>query len=419
MNIERICHLIDENKDELFELLGRFIRINSENFVSCGNEKELAVYIHELCLDLGVESEIYSPLDIPDFEKHPDYVAGRGLETRYNVTARFRGEVNEDALMLMGHTDTMPIGDLKQWNVEPLSGEVRDGCIWGRGACDDKYALATVLFIIKLLKNEGFIPKKNLIFSAYCDEEYGGSHGALATVLKYPCECIVNLDGIENQIWNCSSGGQEAKYFFHKDGPADSAIYVARGIPTVLDVLENFRKKREAELEANPYYKGTIIPQTSLRYMGIKAGNSGTDLGRGEVYFTYYTTKSKDEIYREFAELEKVLDKKLAPLGLVGEHFIPNTRFFHYTEIKPDDKSITDFLDAAHEAVQSVPNVCGSCLSDLSVIGKFGGGAAFAYGAARDFSLPGGAHQPNEYIECDSLVCFAKTVAAYIIKTLG
>ena len=38
----------------------------------------------------------------------------------------------------------------------------------------------------QLLKEEGFTPKENLLFTAYCDEEKGGSHGALASVLKYP-----------------------------------------------------------------------------------------------------------------------------------------------------------------------------------------------------------------------------------------
>ena len=57
-------------------------------------------------------------------------------------------------------------------------------------------------------------------------------------------------------------------------------------------------------------------------------------------------------------------------------------------------------------------------LSDLSVIGKFGGKCAFAYGAGKDFSLPGGPHQPNEFIDCDKLVEFAKTIAAYIVKVL-
>jgi len=143
------------------------------------------------------------------------------------------------------------------------------------------------------------------------------------------------------------------------------------------------------------------------------------DLDRAELHFTYYTVKSKDEIYREFAELEKILSERLAPLDIVGGSFTPFTRFFHYTAIDPKDPSILDFLDSSLEAVGDMPAVVGSCLSDLSVIGKFGGGAAFAYGGGRDFSLPGGAHQPNEFIECDALVKFAKAVAAYVLKTLG
>jgi acetylornithine deacetylase/succinyl-diaminopimelate desuccinylase-like protein len=53
------------------------------------------------------------------------------------------------------------------------------------------------------------------------------------------------------------------------------------------------------------------------------------------------------------------------------------------------------------------------------VISKYGSSEAFAFGMGRDFSLPGGAHQPNEYTECDKLVEFTKTIAAYILNTLG
>ena len=75
-------------------------------------------------------------------------------------------------------------------------------------------------------------------------------------------------------------------------------------------------------------------------------------------------------------------------------------------------------LEASSEASGRKPIVCGSCLSDLSVISKYGSSRAFAFGMGRDFSQPGGSHQPNEYIECDKLIEYAKTVAAYIIKVL-
>ena len=419
MDTNHIFNLIDERKSELFDMLSSFIKINSESFKSYGNEEELARYIHTLCQELGMESKMYSPLDIPDFENHPDYMPGRGLENRYNVSAIWKGVEDRNELMLMAHTDTVEIGDPKNWEGDPFSGEIKDGKVFGRGACDDKYALATILFIIKLLKEEGFTPKANLVFSAYCDEEYGGSHGALSAVLKDPCEKIVSMDGRANQIWHCGSGGGEVKYIYHTKDTVDSAKKAAEALPVVLDVIEQFSKNRRNELEENKFYAGTIIPSTSLRYMGVRAGNDGMDLDVGEVYFVYYTDKTKDEIYKEFEDLEKVLEKRLAPLGIVGDGFKPNTRFFHYVFCEPDSEDIKIMLEASKEATGAEPIVCGSCLSDLSVISKYGSKRAYGFGAGRDFSEKGGAHQPNEYIECDQFVEYTKTMAAYILKILG
>lgn len=419
MEIKFLCDLIERRKDELFELLSNLIKINSESFNTYGNEEECARYIYNLCQDMGLESDIFSPMDLEGFNEHPDYIDGRNLENRYNVVARLKGENNIDELMLMGHTDTVRIGDIENWNGDALSGEIIDGKIFGRGACDDKYALATALFILKLLKENNIILKSNLLFAAYSDEEYGGSHGAMAAVMKYPCNRIVSMDGIEDQIWHCASGGQEAKYLFHVDGTVDSAKLTAKAIPIVMDVVEKFADNRRDELEINPFYKGTIIPETSLRYMGVKAGDSGSDLDRGEIFFVYYTDKKKEEVYKEFDLLDKEIKEKLRPLGIIGDGFVPNTRFFHYVYTSPDSEDIKSMLEASKEAANKELLVCGSCLSDLSVISKYGSDRAFAFGAGRDFTEEGGAHQPNEYIKCDKFVDYTKTIAAYILKVLG
>lgn len=414
MQINELFKVIDSQKNELFELLSSLVKINSESFKSHGNEEEIARYLFGLCEDLGLETEIYSPLDVDGFTEHPDYMEGRGLENRYNVSAVWRGKEDKNGLMLMAHTDTVEIGDINNWNFDPLSGEIKDGKIFGRGSCDDKYAIATVLFVIKLLKEQGFVPKTNLIFSAYCDEEYGGSHGALAAVLKYPSSKIVSMDGRKNQIWHCGSGGQEVKYLFHTLESVDSARLTAEAIPVVIEAIEEFADRRRFELSENKFYAGTKIPRTALRYMGIRAGNNGTDLGSGEVYFVYYTDKPKEEIYDEFDVLHKKIAEKLLKLGIVGDGFKAATRFFHYVFCDPDSEGITKMLEASQAATGSKPIVCGSCLSDLSVISKYGSSDAFAFGAGSDFSEPGGAHQPNEFIECDRLVNYAKTIAAYI-----
>jgi len=420
MKISELCNLIEEREDELFSLLSNLIKINSESFGEYGNEEECAKYIYDLCKKLGLETDMYSPMDIPGFAEHPDYLPGRNLENRYNVVARYEGIENEDELMLMAHTDTVRIGDVNNWDRDPLSGEIIDGKIFGRGACDDKYAIATALFIIKLLKENGFIPKKNLLFAAYPDEEYGGSHGAMAAVMKYHAKSIVSMDGVDGQIWHCGSGGQEVKYFFHTKDTADSAKAIAKAISIVVDTIEEeFAEKRRKEMGENRFYQGTIIPETSLRYMEARAGNSGNDLGKGVVYFVFYTDKDKETIYKEFAEVEKILKEKLEPLGIIGDGFKPNTRFFHYVFCEPDSADVNLMLESAKESVGEELLVCGSCLSDLSVISKYGSSRAYGFGAGRDFSIEGGAHQPNEYIECDRLLNYTKTIATYILKMLG
>ena len=160
MQINELFKVIDSRKNELFELLSSLVKINSESFKSHGNEEEIARYLFGLCEDLGLETEIYSPLDVDGFTEHPDYMEGRGLENRYNVSAVWRGKEDKNGLMLMAHTDTVEIGDINNWNFDPLSGEIKDGKIFGRGACDDKYAIATILFIITALTQVNMFGKR-------------------------------------------------------------------------------------------------------------------------------------------------------------------------------------------------------------------------------------------------------------------
>lgn len=419
MDIKQLCDLIDQRQEELYDLLCRLIRINSENFGSHGNETECAQYIEGLCKELGLETDLYSPLELEGFTDHPDYREGRHLENRLNLTAVWKGKEDVNGLQIMGHHDTVPIGDRSLWTFEPLIGEVRDGKIWGRGACDDKYALATSLFLLKLLKEQGFEPKQNLVFTAYCDEESGGSHGALAAVLRYPSKRIVNMDCKNFEIWHCASGGQCSNYRFHVDEPVDSARRAAEAIPVVMDTINAFGKEISAELAENRFYKGTIIPGTALRYFGVRAGGGGNDLNVGQVSFGIYTERTKEQIFEAYDAMHEELKEKLAPLGIIGDGFRTSTRFFHYAFSEPDCEAITEMQQCARETSGRELKPCGSCLSDLSVILKYGGGEAFGFGVGRGFDVYGGAHQPDEHIECANLLEYAKIMANYILKTLG
>ncbi len=420
MDLKNIFHLIDERKEELFDLLSSFIKIPSESSGKAGGkEAELAKTIYSYCKDIGLEAELYSPVDIPNFCEHPEHIPGYNLDNRYNVTARLRGKENNDTLMLMGHSDTVSVGDVSNWSFDPFCGEIRDGKILGRGTCDDKYALALSLFLMKLFKEAGFVPRSNILFTAYCDEEYGGSHGALAAVLKYPCAHILNIDGMDGEIWHCGTGGQDVEYTFSAEDSVESAELCGRAISTVLDVLEAFKDKRKKELNENRFYNGTAVAALPMRYREIRVGDNGNDLGVGKIAFEYYTDKTEKEIREELDGMEKLLKEKLAPLGIKSGGFHPLCRFFHYIHCEPDSKIVTDLCSAYKSVTGKEPKVCAACLSDASVISKYGSESLVTFGIAKGFSEKGGPHQNNEFVDCDKLVEITKIVASYILNTLG
>ncbi len=419
MQLNSLLTKIESRKDELFSLLSSLIQINSENFAKTGNEEAVARYIHDLCQKMGVESRLYTPLEVENMTEHPDYMPGRHLENRYNVTAVLKGKSDENGLALMAHLDTEPIGDLRNWRVDPLGGEIIDGKIYGRGACDDKYAVAASLFVLRLLAEEGYKPAKNLVVTAYCDEERGGSHGALAGSILYPSERVVSLDGRRGQIWNCASGGGCYAYRFHTAAPVDGVALTAKGLPIVMEEIDRFGDNRRREMAANSNYDGSIIPETSLRFLNATAGKGSGDWGSGEIIFTFYTDKPKEVIQAELAEVAVRIEKRLAEIGIVGDGFTPTTRFFHYGAADRDCAAIADMLEASREAAGKDLLVCGSCLSDLSVINKYGSPDAFAFGCGGDFASEGGPHQPNESIGCDDLLAYTKTIAAYVLRSLG
>ena len=74
-------------------------------------------------------------------------------------------------VMLNGHIDTVPLGDESAWPHPPLSGDLADGRLWGRGACDMKAALACMVYAAKDAQ-EGL--EGTVVITGVVQEEVGG-----------------------------------------------------------------------------------------------------------------------------------------------------------------------------------------------------------------------------------------------------
>lgn len=168
---------IEINKERLYEILSELIKINSENFGTYGNERAMAEYISTRLDALHVINDVYTPDSIPGMTEHHEYLPGRNTNTRPNITGISKGSDPRKTLMLTAHIDTVPIGDRSLWNEDPLGGEIKNGRIYGRGACDDKYAIAAYLYIIEIFRSLNIALTNDLYFTGYCDEEFGGGNG--------------------------------------------------------------------------------------------------------------------------------------------------------------------------------------------------------------------------------------------------
>ncbi|WP_082120020.1 M20/M25/M40 family metallo-hydrolase [Saccharothrix sp. ST-888] len=97
---------------------------------------------------------------------------------RASVLARLTGtDPLRAPLLVHGHLDTVPF-DAADWSRHPLSGELHDGCLWGRGAVDMKGAVAATVALVRSWARTGRRPRRDIVLAFLADEESTGDHGA-------------------------------------------------------------------------------------------------------------------------------------------------------------------------------------------------------------------------------------------------
>jgi acetylornithine deacetylase/succinyl-diaminopimelate desuccinylase-like protein len=153
-------------REEATDLLRELIRLDTVN--PPGNETLAAELLRDYLEESGVEVELYAR-----------------IPNRANLVARIPGNGAGPRLALLSHTDTVH-ADPAEWTLDPWSGEVRDGEIWGRGALDMKGQVAGSAVAIASLAREGFEPNGDLIFVAAADEEVGVDFGCSWLCREHP-----------------------------------------------------------------------------------------------------------------------------------------------------------------------------------------------------------------------------------------
>jgi acetylornithine deacetylase/succinyl-diaminopimelate desuccinylase-like protein len=160
---ERECVSERGDDPEATDLLQQLIRN------ACVNDGTLASGNEVRSVDLLEQYLGTSGLDVERFEPQPG---------RASLVARIEGtDPNAPTLMLMGHTDVVPV-NVDGWTRDPFSGDLDDGMVWGRGAIDMLNITASQAVAFRRLADSGFAPRGTLLYLAVADEEALGTWGA-------------------------------------------------------------------------------------------------------------------------------------------------------------------------------------------------------------------------------------------------
>jgi acetylornithine deacetylase/succinyl-diaminopimelate desuccinylase-like protein len=105
---------------------------------------------------------------------------------RTSVVARIDGQDRDrPGLLVHGHLDVVP-ANAPDWRHDPFSGEIADGCVWGRGAIDMKDMDAMMLAVVRQRLREDRPPARDIVLTFTADEEAGGTWGARWLVDNHP-----------------------------------------------------------------------------------------------------------------------------------------------------------------------------------------------------------------------------------------
>lgn len=156
---------ISAKRDDLIALTQDLIRIPTLN--PPGRDYRLICeYLDNRLRKHGFETELIRATGTPgDSDKYP----------RWNIVARHEGTRPGDCIHFNSHTDVVEVG--AGWTFDPFGGDVADGKIYGRGACDMKGGLAA-----SIIAAEAFIETHPdfagaIEISGTADEETGGYGG--------------------------------------------------------------------------------------------------------------------------------------------------------------------------------------------------------------------------------------------------
>jgi len=197
---------------ELVELVRRLVRFDTtsvdlspDSARTSNEEGPLQQCLAEELASVGARVDQWEP-DAADFADHPMMPPWHHWRGRPLTVGVFPGFGGGRSLVINGHVDVVDAGELSRWTSPPFEADVRDGRIYGRGACDMKGGIGAALFALRALAACGVRLAGDVVFEAVTDEETCAMGTVAAIARGYRAEAGLVPEPTRFRLWVATRG---------------------------------------------------------------------------------------------------------------------------------------------------------------------------------------------------------------------
>lgn len=412
--------LAEINQDRLEQNLAKLIKTPS--VVGTDAEAQIAIDLHEAWSLDGLQATLHE-LDLASLRAMPDYPGEEVARNRAVCTMATFGSDDGPHILLLGHTDVVPIGELDAWHDDPFSAriETRDGTrvMLGRGTCDMKAGLVAAWEAVRAVVKTNAITKGRVTIASVCGEEDGGI-GAFG-LIKYGLKADFCVIPEPTSLSIIPSNAGALTFQITVTGKSIHASRKSEGVSAFEKFLPIYESLQKLELDRNSdpgeIFKRWNFP-FALSIGTIQAGDwsstvPGKLVAEGRIGVRpEETIEQAKQVFEQTIAAMCATDPWLAQNPVLvewtGGMFAPG-----HTEL---NSQVVQSVNQAHlDEMGSSPDIYGAPYgSDLRLLNK-AGIPTVQYGPG-DVTY---AHTANEFVSLEETYLAAKTFARLLVNTLN
>jgi acetylornithine deacetylase len=417
--VARVLEAVDDVMGDAIATATELVRIPSVSGTDGENDAQESMAGRMRAAGLEVD---HWPIDLDALTAHPDF-PGMEVPRReaWGLVGVLPGRGDGPALMLNGHIDVVPTGDASAWDVDPFGGQISNGRLHGRGACDMKAGLAAALAAVQAIRGSGVALRGDVVLASVQGEEDGGL-GTFATLQRgWRADACVIPEPTSLDVIPANAGALTFRLRVH--GAATHAARRDEGVSAIekflpiWQALADLEAQRHATVDplaarwrlAHPISIGTVHAgdwASSVPDLLVAEGRLGVAIGER-------VDDAKAALERAVADAcgrDPWLSDHPVEVEWWGGQFASGRL--------PADSDLVERVTAAHARSRTgrSPDVYAAPYgSDLRLLTGLGGIPTVQYG-------PGDAadaHGPRESVALDDVVVTARTLALLALDTCG